>query len=143
MSDVRTLDLSQRLVNRRQDIAKLRADGLDVAKRELDGVQVRAQAFVAPTDRIERARDLQRLRFPISGQIAGRERARTGEGGAGTGRRGLFPRLIAKGEGAQVVRGRRTVLEQLFPNGAHWRRPLNPAILKWSHRIQPTTPLYR
>ena len=91
VSDFRALDLDQRLVDRRQDIVELGADGLDVAERELDGVQMGAQAFVAPADRVESARDLERLRFPISGQIGGRERPGTGEGGAGIGREASPP----------------------------------------------------
>jgi hypothetical protein len=57
VSDLRALDLNERLVDWRQDIVELRADGLDVSERELDGVQVSAQTFIAPTDRVESARD--------------------------------------------------------------------------------------
>ena len=115
VGDFRALDLDQRLINWTQGLVELRTDRLDIAERELDGVEVRAQTFVAPTNRVESARDLQRLRFSISALIAGRERAQTGDDGAGIGGGGFFPRLIANGEGARVVCRRRVVLEQLFP----------------------------
>ena len=105
-------------------LVELGADGFDVAERELDGVELRAQTFVAPADRVERARDLQRLRFAVSALIRRRERAQPFDDGAGLGRRGFLPRLIVDGEGSRVVRGRRAVPEQLFPNRDSWRLPL-------------------
>ena len=55
VSDLRPLDFDQRLVDRREHVVKLRANGFDVAERELDGVQMGAKAFVAPADRVESA----------------------------------------------------------------------------------------
>ena len=119
MGDFGALDLDQGLIDRGQRLIELGADGLDVAERKLDGVEVRAQTFVAPADRIERARHLERVRFPVSARFAGRERAQALDDRAGFGRRGFLPRLIVGGEGSRVVRGRRAVLEQLFPTKTH------------------------
>ena len=80
---------------------------------------MRAQAFVAPANRVESARDLKRLRFSISALIAGRKGAQTGDDGAGIGGGGVFSRLITNGEGSRVVCRRRVVLEQLLSTHTH------------------------
>ena len=87
VSDFRALDLNQRLLNRRQRIVELGTDNFDLSERELDCVEVRAQTFVAPADRVECARDLERLRrrFATAGMIARRERAQTLDDGTGFG----------------------------------------------------------
>ena len=124
VGDFRSLDLDERLINRTQGLVELRTDGLDIAERELNAVEVCAQTFVAPANRVESARDFQRLRFPMSALIAGGEGAQTGDDGTGTCGGVVVPRLVTKCEGPQVVRRRRVVLEQLFPTHGHGDVPL-------------------
>jgi hypothetical protein len=144
VGDFRSLDLDERLINRTQGFVELRTDRLDIPERELDGVQVCAQTFVASPDRVESARDLQRLRFSISGLIARHDRAQTGDDGAGIGGGGLFPRLIANGEGSRVFAGVGLFLNS-FPKPYPWRRPrsIPGDLLKRSQEIQPITRIYR
>src|SRR5271154_6215223 len=85
---------------------------------------MRAQTFVAPSNRVESARDLKRLRFSTSALIAGGEGAQAGDDGAGIGGGGVVTRLIANGEGPRVVCRRRVVLKQLFPTHGHGDVPL-------------------
>src|SRR5579863_135262 len=73
--DFRALDLLQGLIDGGQRVVELGTDHFDVAERVLDGVKVSAQAFVAPADRVESARDLQRLRR----RLAARARTARGE----------------------------------------------------------------
>jgi hypothetical protein len=46
-----TLDIRKNLIDRDQRLVKLGPIVFDVAKRELDRVQLRPQRFVAPADR--------------------------------------------------------------------------------------------
>ena len=95
MGDFRALDLLEGLIDRGQRIVELGTDDFDVPERELDGVEVSAQAFVAPADRIESARDLQRLRRRLAARArtAGGERAQTLDDGRRPGR-SLVPRFV-------------------------------------------------
>ena len=80
VGDFRALDLLEGLIDRGQRVVELGTDGFDVPERELDGVEVSAQAFVAPADRIESARDLQRLRRRLA--AAGPDRRRRARPGS-------------------------------------------------------------
>ena len=62
VGDFRSLDLDERLINRTQGLVELGTDGLDISERELNAVEMRAQTFVAPANRVESARDFQRFR---------------------------------------------------------------------------------
>jgi hypothetical protein len=78
VSDFRALDLLQGLIDGGQSVVELGTDDFDVPERELDGVKVSAQAFVAPADRVECTRDLQRLRRRLAARArtARRERSK-------------------------------------------------------------------
>ena len=125
VGDFRSLDLDERLINRTQGLVELGTNGLDISKRELDAVEMRAQTFVAPANRVERARDFQRLRGGVAaaGLIVGSERAQIRDAGRSGGRRFLSG-LVANDESSGVVCGLSIVLKQLLPNRTHRPRPL-------------------
>src|ERR1700728_1355579 len=99
MSDLRALDFRQGLIDGNQGLVKPRSDGLNVAKREFDRVELRPQIFIPPADRVESGSDLLRLRRLLT---AARRRRAPGRLPVG---------VIAERGLLSVLRWRRTVRE--------------------------------
>lgn len=90
-------------------LVEQRPDQFDIAERELDRVEMRAQRLVAAADGIERARQHLRTRPGLYG-------APRGKPGGGCTRLVGINAVDKDGKSGRVVRGRLAAFEQLVPD---------------------------
>ena len=123
VGDFRALDLDQRLIDRDQGFVELGADA-SILRNENSMASrcVRRPSLRRPIESKVRATFSDLARFPVAAMIGRRERARIRDGGAGSAESSRLP-AHSEWQGSRVVRGRRAVLKQLFPNQDPWRVP--------------------